>query len=101
MENDEYRSRVRQLERGFAEQLGSTQEGVGQLRNALEMVKVQLEEKEEENKFLHEQIHSYEGNSIFFLLGLILITPPPPVRGKSAPDWLKVTCSTLFNSNNG
>ena len=61
IENEEYRSRVRQLERDVAEKIDSTQEGVGQLREALEMVKGELEVKEAENKALVAQIQVYEG----------------------------------------
>ena len=43
IENEEYRSRVRQLERDVAEKIDSTQGGVGQLREGLEMVKGELE----------------------------------------------------------
>ena len=65
-ENEEYRSRVRQLERDVAEKIDTTnhvQEGVGELRSHLEAIRYQLQEKEDENDSLRHQLNIMEGMS--------------------------------------
>lgn len=66
LENEEYRSRVRQLERDVAEKIDTTnhvQEGVGELRSHLEAIRYQLQEKEDENDSLRHQLNIMEGMS--------------------------------------
>ena len=66
LENEEYRSRVRQLERDVAEKIDTTnhvQEGVGELRSHLEAIWYQLQEKEDENDSLRHQLNIMEGMS--------------------------------------
>ena len=66
LENEEYRSRVRQLERDVAEKNDTTknvQEGVGELRTHLEMLQNQFRDKEDENLSLRQQLDIMEGKA--------------------------------------
>ena len=60
LENEEYRSRVRQLERDVADKI-DVQEGVGELKYHLEALQAQLHEKGDENESLRNQLNIMEG----------------------------------------
>ena len=64
MENEEYRTRVRQLERENAEKTDTTnhvQEGVGELKSHLITLQNQIREKDDENNSLRHQLGVLEG----------------------------------------
>ena len=62
LENEEYRSRVRQLERDVANKI-DVQEGVGELKYHLEALQAQLHEKGDENESLRNQLNIMEGST--------------------------------------
>jgi septal ring factor EnvC (AmiA/AmiB activator) len=65
MENEEYRSRLRQLERDMAERIDTTnhvEQSVGEFKTHLEDLRYQLQDKENENDSLRQQLNVLEGN---------------------------------------